>query len=59
MEYTVINGTNLKSSRIGLGTWAMGGGMLGGTDDMLAINRILRQTIADPVGPEFMAPGVR
>jgi aryl-alcohol dehydrogenase-like predicted oxidoreductase len=27
--------------------------------DMLAINRILRQTITDPVGPEFMAPGTR
>jgi len=28
-------------------------------DDMLTINRILRETITDPVGPEFMAPGTR
>jgi aryl-alcohol dehydrogenase-like predicted oxidoreductase len=27
--------------------------------DMSAINRILRETITDPVGPEFMAPGTR
>jgi len=27
--------------------------------DMLAINRILRETITDPVGLEFMAPGTR
>jgi aryl-alcohol dehydrogenase-like predicted oxidoreductase len=28
-------------------------------NDILAINRILRQNIMDPVGPEFMAPGTR
>ena len=27
--------------------------------DMAAINRILRQAITAPVGPEFMAPGTR
>ena len=40
MEYTIINGTNLKSSRIGLGTWAMGGWMWGGTDESESIRTI-------------------
>jgi aryl-alcohol dehydrogenase-like predicted oxidoreductase len=40
MEYTTINGTNLKSSRIGLGTWAMGGWMWGGTDENESIRTI-------------------
>ena len=33
MEYTQIPGTDLKVSRIALGTWAMGGWMWGGTDE--------------------------
>jgi hypothetical protein len=28
-------------------------------DTRSAIDQILRQTIADPIGPEFMAPPVR
>ena len=40
LEYTTINGTNLKSSRIGLGTWAMGGWMWGGTDEKESIRTI-------------------
>lgn len=40
MEYITINGTNLKSSRIGLGTWAMGGWMWGGTDETESIRTI-------------------
>ena len=40
MEYTTINGTNLKSSRIGLGTWAIGGWMWGGTDERESIQTI-------------------
>jgi aryl-alcohol dehydrogenase-like predicted oxidoreductase len=32
MEYTRIPDTNMEVSRIGLGTWAMGGWMWGGTD---------------------------
>jgi hypothetical protein len=32
VEYTLIAGTDLKVSRIALGTWAMGGWMWGGTD---------------------------
>jgi aryl-alcohol dehydrogenase-like predicted oxidoreductase len=40
MEYININGTNLKSSRIGLGTWAIGGWMWGGIDDKESIRTI-------------------
>jgi aryl-alcohol dehydrogenase-like predicted oxidoreductase len=40
MEYTAIAGTDLKASRIGLGTWAMGGWMWGGTDDARSIDTI-------------------
>ena len=40
MEYTTINGTNLKSSRIGLGTWAIGGWMWGGTDERESIQTV-------------------
>src|ERR1700739_2726110 len=40
MEFTIINGTDLRSSRIGLGTWAMGGWMWGGTDEAEAIATI-------------------
>jgi len=32
MEYVTIPGTNLAPSRIGLGTWAIGGWMWGGSD---------------------------
>jgi aryl-alcohol dehydrogenase-like predicted oxidoreductase len=40
LEYTQIRGTNLVSSRIALGTWAMGGWMWGGTDDKESIRTI-------------------
>src|SRR5258708_5158184 len=40
MEFTTISGTNLKPSRIGLGTWAMGGWMWGGTDEQESIRTI-------------------
>ena len=40
MEYTQIPGTDLKVSRISLGTWAMGGWMWGGTDEEQAIKTI-------------------
>jgi aryl-alcohol dehydrogenase-like predicted oxidoreductase len=42
MEYTAINNTNLRPSRIGLGTWAIGGSEWGGTDDFAAIATIER-----------------
>jgi aryl-alcohol dehydrogenase-like predicted oxidoreductase len=37
MEFTTIGGTNLEASRIGLGTWAIGGSGWGGTDEADAI----------------------
>jgi len=40
METSRIAGTNLQISRIGLGTWAMGGWMWGGTDEAEAIRTI-------------------
>src|SRR5207249_417103 len=40
MEYVKIPGTDLSPSRIGLGTWAMGGSMWGGTDEERSIRTI-------------------
>jgi aryl-alcohol dehydrogenase-like predicted oxidoreductase len=40
MEYAKIAGTALSPSRIGLGTWAMGGWMWGGTDEERSIQTI-------------------
>ena len=40
MESTTITGTGLRSSRIGLGTWAIGGSSWGGTDEADAIRTI-------------------
>src|SRR2546428_2375468 len=40
MEYTKIANTDLKVSRIGLGTWGMGGWMWGGSDEPEAIRTI-------------------
>lgn len=40
MEYTEITGINVKPSRIGLGTWAIGGWMWGGTDEQKSIDTI-------------------
>jgi aryl-alcohol dehydrogenase-like predicted oxidoreductase len=40
LEYINIAGTNLISSRIALGTWAMGGWMWGGTDEKESIRTI-------------------
>jgi aryl-alcohol dehydrogenase-like predicted oxidoreductase len=39
-EYTEILGTNLVSSRVALGTWAMGGWMWGGSDEKESIRTI-------------------
>ena len=39
-EYIRIEGTNLLSSRIALGTWAIGGWMWGGTDEKESIRTI-------------------
>jgi aryl-alcohol dehydrogenase-like predicted oxidoreductase len=40
MEYIDIGASNLRTSRIGLGTWAIGGWMWGGTDERQAIATI-------------------
>jgi len=40
VEYTQIQGTALVSSRIALGTWAIGGWMWGGTDEKGSIRTI-------------------
>jgi len=41
MEYVTIKGLNRGASRIGLGTWSIGGFMWGGTDETAAIATIL------------------
>src|ERR1700688_3888308 len=40
MEFAQIAGTNLRISRVGLGTWAIGGWMWGGSDEREAIRTI-------------------
>jgi aryl-alcohol dehydrogenase-like predicted oxidoreductase len=40
VEYAEIKGTSLKVSRVGLGTWAIGGWMWGGTDEAGSIATI-------------------
>jgi aryl-alcohol dehydrogenase-like predicted oxidoreductase len=40
MEYAKINGLNHEVSRIGLGTWSIGGWMWGGTDEQQALRTI-------------------
>ncbi|MCC6326607.1 MAG: general stress protein [Candidatus Brocadia sp.] len=48
MEYLKIAGTELSASRIGLGTWAIGGWMWGGTEEktsILTIHKALERGI--------------
>jgi len=40
MERSAIAGTSLKVSRVGIGTWAIGGWMWGGTDEAESISTI-------------------
>src|SRR6266550_2118763 len=40
MEYAKVNGLNRKTSRIGLGTWSIGGSMWGGTDEQAVLETI-------------------
>jgi aryl-alcohol dehydrogenase-like predicted oxidoreductase len=42
MEFTEIKQTNIRPSRLGLGTWAIGGWMWGGADDEAAVATIQR-----------------
>ena len=41
MEYVTMKGLNRDVSRIGLGTWSIGGSMWGGTDEQAALETIL------------------
>jgi aryl-alcohol dehydrogenase-like predicted oxidoreductase len=41
MEYVTLKGLNRDVSRIGLGTWSIGGLMGGGTDEQAALETIL------------------
>src|ERR1043166_8644631 len=40
MEYAIVKGVNREVSRIGLGTWSIGGSMWGGTDERDAMKTI-------------------
>ena len=40
MEFAAIAGTGLRISRVGLGTWAIGGWMWGGSDGAQAVRTI-------------------
>ena len=40
LEYAAVPGTSLRISRVGLGTWAIGGWMWGGTDEREAIDSV-------------------
>src|SRR5438270_5381241 len=40
MEYAIIPETSLTVSRVGLGTWAIGGWMWGGTDEDESVETI-------------------
>ena len=40
MEYVTVKGLNREVSRIGLGTWAIGGFMWGGTNEQEALETI-------------------
>ena len=40
MEFVDIPGTQLRVSRVALGTWAMGGSMWGGTDERESVKTI-------------------
>ncbi|HVB81347.1 MAG TPA: aldo/keto reductase [Candidatus Binataceae bacterium] len=42
MEHITIGTSNLETSRIGLGTWAIGGWMWGGTDEKASVATIRR-----------------
>ena len=45
MEYVTMNGLKRDVSRIGLGTWSIGGFMWGGTDEHAAIETIIKALI--------------
>ena len=55
IDTTVLDGTGLSCSRIGLGTWAIGGWMWGGTDSGESI-RTIRAAVDRGIGLVDTAP---
>jgi len=55
MEFAEIPGTSLKVSRVGIGTWAIGGWMWGGTDEAQSIATI-RAALASGITVVDTAP---
>src|SRR5260370_38864426 len=58
MEATDVADTQLRVSRVALGTWAIGGWMWGGTDDARSLATI-REALERGVNPIDTAPGYR
>ena len=46
VEQATIAGTSLAVSRVGLGTWAIGGWMWGGTDDTESVRQFMPRSSA-------------
>ncbi|MBA1145682.1 aldo/keto reductase [Ectothiorhodospiraceae bacterium WFHF3C12] len=55
METARISGTDIETSRIGLGTWAIGGWMWGGTDEDAAV-RAIRSAVDEGITLVDTAP---
>jgi aryl-alcohol dehydrogenase-like predicted oxidoreductase len=55
MEYALIGGTSMRASRVALGTWAIGGWMWGGSDEVEAI-RTIHAAIAQGINVIDTAP---
>jgi aryl-alcohol dehydrogenase-like predicted oxidoreductase len=55
MEFAEIPGTSLKVSRVGIGTWAIGGWMWGGTDEAESVATI-RTALASGINVVDTAP---
>jgi hypothetical protein len=59
MQTTTI--ASVRVSRIGLGTWAIGGSDWGTVPEEAAIATMsaIVESVTDPVGPEYLTPKVR
>jgi len=47
MEYVNISGTDLRCSRIGLGCWAIGGWLWGGSDERESMGDVVQHDGAE------------